>query len=149
MDSVKREVLPTFGAEVRRLRLRSKMSQEKLAEKLSVSRETVSDIERGVTKRPGDDILEGIEIHLGLTRLQAHELMGAVPGSDQEDPSAILLRIAALPDHASRMAEWAKLPDQLRLAVYQWSQDLLLDAALRVRESSLQTNHHQANGAGH
>lgn len=133
-----REATLTLGCEVRRLRLQAKLSQEKLAEKLGITREAVSAIEREETKRPNDNILEGFEIHIGLMRQRAYELMGAVPTAEQEDPLETVLQIARLPDHKSRMEGWSQLPEGMHQAVRQWAQDLLLDAALQVREASAQ-----------
>jgi transcriptional regulator with XRE-family HTH domain len=140
MHLMKQEALLTLGTEVRRLRKAADMSQERLAEKLGITREAVSAIERGKTRRPDDVILEGIEVHLGLTRQRAHELMGAVPSIDQDDLLATVLQIAALRDHTERMARWRQLPESMHQAVHQWAQDLLLDAALQVREASGQAS---------
>lgn len=138
-----REATLTLGREVRRLRLQAKLSQEKLAEKLGITREAVSAIEREETKRPNDNILEGFEIHIGLMRQRAYELMGAVPTALQEDPLETVLQIARLPDHQARMERWRQLPEGMHQAVRQWAQDLLLDAALQVREASAQAPRHR------
>lgn len=138
MVLMKQEAALTLGGEVRRLRKQAKLSQEKLAERLGITREAVSAIERDDTKRPNDGILEGFEIHIGLTRQRAHELMGAIPLSETPDPLEVVIQIAALPDHDARMARWRELPEGMHQAVHQWAQDLLLDAALKVRAASAQ-----------
>lgn len=142
MHLMGQEAALTLGGEVRRLRKQARLSQEKLAEKLGITREAVSAIEREETKRPNDSILEGFEIHIGLTRQRSQELMGAVPTAQQEDPLEAVLQIARLPDHEARMARWRELPEAMHQAVRQWAQDLLLDAALQVREASGQASHH-------
>lgn len=133
------DAMVTLGAEVRRLRLRAKLSQEKLGERLGISREAVSKIERGETQHPSDETLVGLEAHLGLSRQKAHQLMGALPKREEADASALIQTIAALPDHQSRMAAWMNLSPLLRQSVMQFAQDLLQDAERRVRESLTQT----------
>jgi transcriptional regulator with XRE-family HTH domain len=140
MQLMGQEAALTLGREVRRLRLQAKLSQEKLAEKLGITREAVSAIEREETKRPSDSILEGFEIHLGLSRQHAHELMGAVPATQYDDPLETVIQISRLADHDARMERWRELPEAMHQAVRQWAQDLLLDAALQVREASGQAS---------
>lgn len=145
MHYMKQEATLTLGAEVRRLRQLAGMSQERLAERISTTRETISQIERNLTKRPDDEILEGFEEHIGLTRQRAHELMGAVPSTDLDALFEEIVQIAALPDHESRMERWLELPTAMQKAVHQWAQDLLLDAALQARAASGQKRrqHHR------
>ena len=124
----------SFGEEIRRLRERANLSQEELAERLSVSRPYVSKLELGKVGRPGKKILTGLEAVLGLSRNRAHELIGAIPDSQADDPSVILQQIAALPTHEERMTEWGKLPESLRAAVTILMQDIVRDAAQRYSE---------------
>ena len=59
------EDMPTgklsFGQEVRRLRLQAGMTQEDLAERLDVTRVTISQIENGKNRHPSDGVLTGLE----------------------------------------------------------------------------------------
>lgn len=141
-----REAVLTLGSEVKRLRHITGLSQERLAEKLGITREAVSAIERGKTKRPDDSILEGFEVHLGLMRQRSQELMGAVPSMDEEDLLETVIQISKLQDHAERMAKWRELPPVMQHAVHQWAQDLLLDAALQVRGASGQASRRGRHG---
>jgi transcriptional regulator with XRE-family HTH domain len=120
------DVKTTLAAEVRRCRKRAGLSQEELAERIGITREAISQIERGKTKRPTDDVLIGFEQTLGLSRTYAYHLMGAVPGSNDVEPSVLLQQIAALPDHEARMEAWDTLPENLRLALYQHADDIAL-----------------------
>jgi transcriptional regulator with XRE-family HTH domain len=118
----------TFGEEVRQERHRKRMSQEQLAEALGISREAVSKIERGDTKRPGPEILKGIEETLGLSRLRFYQLTSEVDLDREEDVGALLQYIAALPTHEERMEAWRQLPVEVRDAITTLMQDVLRDA---------------------
>lgn len=126
------ETLPTFGEELRRYRRRGDFTQEQLAEKLGITREAVSQMERGEIKRPNNDVLKKLEDILGLSRLRAYQLIGEVLEVNQADPSLLLQQIAALPSHEDRMVAWKELPQPLREAVTVLMKDLLQESALRL-----------------
>lgn len=136
------ELKVTLGSEVRRLRERANLSQEALAEKLGVTREAISRIERGLTRVPEEATLIGLETYVGLSRLRAYQLVTSQDGATQE-AGALLQQIAALPSHQDRMEAWNDLPLSLRQAVMVFAQDLLHDAGLRVQESSERTSPHR------
>ncbi len=129
----------TFGEEVRRYRVRAGLSQETLAERLGISRVAVSQIERGETKRPSDDILEGLEQILGLSRVRSYELIGSLVLNGENDPAVILQQIAALPDHEARLEGWYQLPLALRKAITLLMQDVVQEAAMRYQEARTST----------
>jgi len=129
---MQQEKLPPFGAELRKRRGNAGLSQEKLAEKLGISREAVSQIERGDIKRPSNEILEKIEDTLGLSRLLAYQLIGSIADVNQSDPSLLLQQIAALPSREARLQAWKELPDSLRQAITILMQDVLGEAASQL-----------------
>jgi transcriptional regulator with XRE-family HTH domain len=129
---MQQETLPTLGAEVRRHRNIAGMSQEVLAEKLGISREAVSQIERGEIKRPNNEVLEKLETTIGLSRLRAYQLMGAISDLSQSDPALLIQQIAALPNHEDRFEAWKQLPESLRQAITVLMKDVLQESALRL-----------------
>lgn len=115
----------TLGSEVRRLRELAGLSQEKLAEKLGLTREAVSKIERDRLKsRPHDGTLEGLERHLDLSRQRANELLGSVPPLDG-DVEAAFDRISAIEDDEERWLAWQHLPERIRRGMALYTDDLL------------------------
>lgn len=126
------ELLPTFGEELRRYRKQSDFTQEQLAEKLGITREAISQMERGEIKRPNNNVLKKLEDILGFSRLRAYQLIGEVLEVNQADPSLLLQQIAALPSHEDRMIAWRKLPQPLREAITVLMKDLLQESALQL-----------------
>ncbi len=126
------EAALSFAVEVQRARFRAGLSQEKLAEKLGISRVAVGQIERGETKRPNDETLEGLENVLGISRQRAYELLGILPPSDRPETGVLLQQIAALPTHEARLEAWNELPEGIRQALITLMQDVLRDAASRL-----------------
>ncbi len=130
----------TLGEEIRARRKRAGLSQEQLSERLGISREAVSQIERGETRRPSDDILDRLETVLGLSRMQAYLLMGNVNTTDHHDPGVALVQIAALGTHEERLRAFVQLPEYLQRAVMVLMHDLFQDTARRL-QASIEPNH--------
>lgn len=134
----------TLGFEVRRYRERAGISQEKLSEQLGVSREAVSKIERGATKRPSNEILQGLEDVIGLTRKYAYELIGDYGQEDADfDAGEALLELAALPTHEERMSAWRQIPRVYQQAIQTLMADILRDTALQLEGLAAQESLHQ------
>lgn len=51
---------------LRKIRRERDESQEELAQAVSVSRQTIIDIEKGHTKRPSDELMTAIADHYGI-----------------------------------------------------------------------------------
>lgn len=130
----------SFGAEVRRLRRAVGMTQDELAERINVNRSTISQIENGKNRRPGDDILIGLERVLGLSRFRSLGLIAGDMAPEDDDVTTQFYRIAAIQDQQERRAAWYQLPLAFRQALVQYAQDTLLDAALRLQVTSLQAD---------
>lgn len=113
----------TLGEAVRMYRERADLSQEELAEKISVSRATISLIERNETKRPSPKVLEGFERTIGLSRQYAYELIGRF-GNEYPSDAVIVQQAAALPTREARVRALARLPQGVRDAIAQLAQDL-------------------------
>lgn len=129
------EVSLHFGRELKRYRLQADLTQEELAERIGVTRETVSQLERGVNTNPGNDILLSLERHLGLSRLRSRALLMGQDAPDHSDLILQIYRIAAIPDPQERRQAWFALPMELRQAMLQFVQDSLVDVALRMPEA--------------
>jgi transcriptional regulator with XRE-family HTH domain len=115
--------------------LRAARRLEWIAERLGVERETISAIERGKTKRPGDDILDGLERHLGLTRQRAYDLMGGIHGRDDTEDDELkqtIIKIGTLKDPAARLAAVRGLPPEVRDAILLIASDYLLGAGQQL-----------------
>jgi transcriptional regulator with XRE-family HTH domain len=130
----------SFGQEVRRLRTQAGLTQYELGEKLNVSRTTVSQIERGKNRRPGDDILTGLERVLGLSRFRSLGLIAGDMTPEDDDVTTQFYRIAAIQDRQERRGAWYQLPVSFRQALVAYAQDVLLDTALRAPEVDQQTD---------
>lgn len=128
-----------FGDEVKRLRTQAGMTQDEVAERLHVTRVTVSQIERGLIRRPSDSVLTGLERVLGLSRRNALALIAGDMTPDNDDVTTQFYRIAAIADRAARRRAWFELPLAFRQALVQFAQDTLLDAALRLEATDLST----------
>ncbi len=124
----------TLGNEVVRLRKQAGLSQEELSDRLGISRESLSKIERDITARPNHAILEGMERSIGLSVPRAYELMGLTHPAVSDQAGRMLLELAALPTHEERLAAWQELPEAYRNAVLQLMADLFQDTASRLRE---------------
>lgn len=129
-----------FGQEVRRLRLQAGMTQEDLAERLDVTRVTISQIENGRNRRPSDSILTGLERTLGLSRFRSLGLIAGDMAPEDDDVTTQFYRIAAIQDQQERRAAWYQLPLAFRQALLQYAQDTLVDVALRLQVTSLQAD---------
>ena len=130
----------SFGQEVRRLRLQAGMTQEDLAERLSVTRVTISQIENGRNRRPSDGILTGLERTLGLSRFRSLGLIAGDMAPEDDDVTTQFYRIASIQDQQERRAAWYQLPAAFRQALLQFAQDTLVDVALRLQVTSLQAD---------
>lgn len=116
-----------LGEEVRRRRRDRNMSQEDLAEMLGITREGVSQIERGETKRPTNDVQEKMVDALDLSRAQISYLLGEGPPPSQLDLGLEIDRIAALPTPRERAEALRRLPPSVHTVL----ESLALE---RVRE---------------
>lgn len=124
----------TLGTEVRRFRQQSNLTQEELADRLGITRESLSKIERDVTTRPSDAVLEGLERTIGLSVAYAYELIGIHHPRDSDSAGRMLLELAALPSHEQRLEAWARLPAVYRNAILRVMADLFQDTAGQLRE---------------
>jgi transcriptional regulator with XRE-family HTH domain len=125
-----------LGSEIRRLRDEADVSQEWLAERLGITREAVSAIERGKTKVPGDEILTGLERHLGLKRQRAFELMGGGVVVSDDVVAGAILRIGAMSDPQDRLRAFRDLPPEVQQAMRLLMSDLFLEAGQQLQEAS-------------
>jgi transcriptional regulator with XRE-family HTH domain len=100
----------TFGQEVRRRRRERNLSQEALAEKVGVTREAISQIERGKTQRPENELLDKLGAALDLSRVQIAYLLGEGPPPSEIDLAIELERIASLPTVEERAQALRGLP---------------------------------------
>ena len=82
--------LQTFGALLRRFRLRGDLSQEELAELAQVSWRTVSDLERGVTRKPYRETVRRLAHALALSDQERRQFVTAAgvarSGYAREEP---------------------------------------------------------------
>lgn len=69
-----------FGRQLRRLRVQRNMTQETLAEALSISAEFVSNIERGINA-PSFDTIEKIEVALDIPVSELFNWKDEIPSS--------------------------------------------------------------------
>lgn len=120
MVSMARQPLPErqqgLGKEIHRLRKLSGLSQEQLAERLGLSRKTISDWESGYAV-PKDANLDVIESQMGISRQRAFELMGKLPDVDLTDAVNILKRAEAETDPAVLRVMWRQLSPGTRQAI--------------------------------
>ena len=130
----------SFGAEVRRLRRAAGLTQDELAERIDVTRSTISQIENGRNRRPSDGVLIGLERSIGLSRLRALGLIAGDMAPEDDDLTTQFYRIAAIQDPAERRRAWYQLPVAFRQALVQYAQDTLLDVALRLEVTGLQAD---------
>jgi len=93
----------SFGDKVRRHRLEEGLSQEELANRVGISRNYLSEIERGVATNPSWQVMERLTTELGLRAEQQ-------PNEET--------RLAQLPPGLAKFATSANLPrdDVLMLA---------------------------------
>lgn len=111
------------------------LTQEWLADKCGVTREAISAIETGDTKRPGNKILACLEQHLGLRIEDAYVLMaGARQPQVDIDLRALIVRLGRLPDQEGRLKALAELPQDVQDAMVLLAADLLQAKAQQLRE---------------
>jgi predicted ATPase/DNA-binding XRE family transcriptional regulator len=114
------EVLPSFGEVLRRLRSAAGLSQEELAERSGVSRNGISDLERGLYRTPRFETVRLLADGLGLGQEARAELIAtARPKVWGEAPAARgPLSIVSLPAPLTRLigreAELAALSAELQ-----------------------------------
>src|SRR5215469_7924823 len=70
----------TFGAALRRARLAAGLSQEELAERAHLSRETISTLERGTRHVPRKDTIDLLADALGLAPAERAQLQQSARG---------------------------------------------------------------------
>src|SRR5262245_61026402 len=68
------------------LRHRARLTQEELAERAEVTSRAISDLERGVARRPRRDTVDRLVAALGLTAADAGRLWSAARGDPAEPP---------------------------------------------------------------
>lgn len=127
------ELLLTVGEEIRRLRKEHELTQEELGGKIGITREAVSQLERGENE-PSDQTLLGLEKVLGLDRRRAHVLMGRIPPSFDET-AQLIISIKNLPTPRERLRALRQLPVELQDAIQQLMADQLAEALPQLRES--------------
>lgn len=98
------EVLPSFGTQLRRFRLRAGLSQEALAEHARLSVEAISSLERGVRKAPQHLTLTLLIEALRLTPTECAEL-------------AAVAKAARLPGGQNHVARAQRRPNDLPAAL--------------------------------
>lgn len=82
----------SFGAELRRLRERSRLTQEQLAEKSGLSTNAVSALERGERRHPYPSTVRALATALGLSEEELRRLRDLVPRRDlgpEPDPRPV------------------------------------------------------------
>lgn len=114
-----------FGREVRRVRQQQHLTIKAVADAIPISCETLSKIERGVTHRPNDEILRGLERVLGIPRAYALEVLGALPRRSTSARVESLDRLVALPTPEARLRGWQHLPPHLKRSLIQLVHDVL------------------------
>lgn len=125
-----------LGIEVKRRRDDAGVTQEWLAERCGVTREAISAIETGDTKRPGNKILSCLQQYLGLRREDAYILMaGAHPPETDEDLKILIVRLGKLPDQAARLKVLTQLPQEVQDSILILASDLLQAKAQQLREA--------------
>jgi tetratricopeptide (TPR) repeat protein/transcriptional regulator with XRE-family HTH domain len=91
-----------FGAELRRLRERGRLTQEQLAEKAGLSVNAVSALERGERRRPYPSTVRALAAALGLDDDELRRLRAFVPRRDRRPgPPAVPVpaQLPAVPRH--------------------------------------------------
>lgn len=132
----------TLGDAVREYRKRAKLTQEQLADKVNVTRATISQIENGDIKRPKNYVLRGFEAVLGLSVKYAWELIGERNPEEEDDPTVLFQRIAALPDIDARMQAYSELPEPVRQAVERLMLDRMTQIMQQLAASSGRSSAH-------
>ena len=114
-----------FGQHVRHVRQQQGRTLEAVADAVGISYRALSKIERGITQRPDDATLRGLEQVLGIPCDYALEVLGTLPPRDTSAGSASLDRVVSLPTLEARLAGWQQLPPHLKRNLIQLVHDVL------------------------
>lgn len=114
-----------FGQHVRHVRQQQHRTIEAVAAAIGISYRTLSKIELGITQRPNDQILRGLEEVLGIPYVDALEVLGALPPRDVSARTLSLDRLVALPTRDARLRAWRALPPHLKRSLIQLVHDVL------------------------
>lgn len=117
-----------FGQHVRHVRQQHRLTIDAVADAIGVSYRTLSKIERGVTQRPNDAILRGLEQVLGIACAHALEVLGALPAPDASARVESLDRLVALPTLDARLQGWRQLPPALKRSLIQLVHEVLAES---------------------
>lgn len=109
------------------------MTQEELAEAIGKSFGYIGQLETGKIGRPRAATLRRLAAALHVPLADLVVATGQLDASEG-DAAANLLRIAALPTPAARLAAWRELPEPLRAAILVLMRDVFQAAALRLEE---------------
>lgn len=129
------EMFTTFAEAARSYRHQAGLTQEELAHRVGVSRETIRKIEAGITKNPDRAILSGLERETGLSIDRAYRLIFLADGGEvDERVYALLVQIARVDSREQRRQIIARLPAEIQEAMRRIAQDALQEAVLQLTE---------------
>lgn len=101
------ETPATFGAVLKRYRLRAGWTQEALAERAGISARAVSDLERGLYRAPQPDTLGRLVGALGLTADERRGLESVAQPAPRRSPASSGARTSSPPcGRSSRRTAW-------------------------------------------
>lgn len=118
----------TFGHHVRHVRAQHRLTMNAVADAVGISYRALSKIERGITQRPDDATLHGLEQVLGIPYVYALEVLGAIPPCAASARATSLDRLVTLPTLDARLQGWRALPPHLKRSLIQLVQDVLAHA---------------------
>lgn len=150
-ESLPPEGAKRLGERVRDRRNELGMSQEVLAERIgrireahgqrpAFTREAVSRIETGKTKRPDESTLIALERILGISRQEAYQLMGLPLPPSPESIMLQLYRLDQIQDEQERLRAIARLPIEVQHLLMRLTADLMRGAQQQLLESMRQAN---------
>jgi transcriptional regulator with XRE-family HTH domain len=114
-----------FGHHVRHVRRHQRRTIGAVADAIGISREALSKIERGVTPRPDDATLRGLERVLGIPCAYTLEVLGTLPPCAPSTRVESLDRLVALPTLEARLRGWRELPPALKRSLIQLVHEVL------------------------
>src|SRR5438093_696056 len=95
--------MESFGDVLRRYRLAKELTQEELAERAKCTPQHVSELERGVKKRPWQHTVNSLAAALELKRHERAELSAAVPRTRKTPSLEEVAGRAGLPIPSTRL----------------------------------------------
>jgi predicted ATPase/transcriptional regulator with XRE-family HTH domain len=103
-------ILPGIGPLLKRLRIEADLTQEALAERSELSVRVVSDLERGIIRRPRRDTVQMLADGLGLVGPERDAFVKVARRRHALEPSAIAQTPAKLPEPTVAIANALPLP---------------------------------------